>query len=259
MTVVTTHPPGEPTWVDLMTSDPDGARAFYGGLFDWTFDIGTPETFGYTMCFKGGHRVAGMGQKPPDMPMPTCWNVYLGTADVDATCEAIRQGGGTIVQPPMDIMEEGRMAFATDPTGAAFGLWQPRKHGGTQLVDEPGSFAWCELNTRDLAGAQAFLCELFGYEAREVPIPVTKYVTLHLAGHDEPIGGILQMNEHWEGVPPHWMAYFATDSTDAACERVTALGGKVCVPAFDTPYGRIAVVEDPQGGTFSLIQALPPA
>lgn len=195
MTVVTTHPPGEPTWVDLMTSDPDGARAFYGGLFDWTFDIGTPETFGYTMCFKGGHRVAGMGQKPPDMPMPTCWNVYLGTADVDATCEAIRQGGGTIVQPPMDIMEEGRMAFATDPTGAAFGLWQPRKHGGTQLVDEPGSFAWCELNTRDLAGAQAFLCELFGYEAREVPIPVTKYVTLHLAGHDEPIGGILQMNE----------------------------------------------------------------
>ena len=111
MTVVTTHPPGEPTWVDLMTSDPAGARAFYGGLFDWTFDIGTPETFGYTMCFKGGHRVAGMGQKPPDMPMPT--------RDIDSTPPAM-----TMSSPPWAILPAAKL-IASSPDAQKREIWMP--------------------------------------------------------------------------------------------------------------------------------------
>ncbi len=257
MSTITTHAPGEPTWVDLATTDRPAAQAFYAGLFDWTFEVGGPELGGYVTCFRGGKRVAGLGQLPEGSPMPVAWNLYIGTSDLDATCEAIRQGGGTIVAPPMDVAAEGRLAFATDPTGGGFGMWQPKRNTGTELVDEPGSFAWCELNTRDLGGASAFFCELFGYEAREVAIPVTKYATLHLDGADEPIGGILQMNDQWEGIDPQWSIYFATADTDASVQRVEALGGTVMVPPFDTPYGRIAVIKDPQGAIFSLIQALP--
>ncbi|MCB9561534.1 MAG: VOC family protein [Kofleriaceae bacterium] len=254
MTHVETHPPGEPTWIDLMTTDPAAARDFYAALFDWTYEIGTPETGHYTMCFRGGRAVAGIGGKPPGSPMPTAWNLYLGTADVDATCASITEGGGTIIAPPMDVLDAGRLAFATDPTGGPFGLWQSKRHTGTQVVDEPGTLCWCELNTRDLDRAAGFFDGLFGLEARDVPMPGGKYVTLHRDGAEQPVGGIMKMTEQWGETPPHWMVYLGTDDTDATAAKITTLGGKVCVPAFDTPYGRIAVVEDPQGAVFSLIQ-----
>ncbi|HYT25105.1 MAG TPA: VOC family protein, partial [Actinomycetota bacterium] len=44
MAEVKSYAPGTPSWVDLMTSDPEGARAFYGELFGWEFEIGGPET-----------------------------------------------------------------------------------------------------------------------------------------------------------------------------------------------------------------------
>jgi predicted enzyme related to lactoylglutathione lyase len=67
--------------------------------------------------------------------------------------------------------------------------------------------------------------------------------------------GILQMDHHWEGIPPHWMGYFSVDNTDAAIERAVAAGGKLQVPAFDIQYGRMAVLSDPAGANFSIIQS----
>jgi predicted enzyme related to lactoylglutathione lyase len=78
------------------------------------------------------------------------------------------------------------------------------------------------------------------------------YFTLHHG--DLTAAGVLQMNEKWVGVPPHWMPYFAVADTDASVARALALGGQVPVPPFDTPYGRMAVVNDPQGATFSIMQ-----
>ena len=66
--------------------------------------------------------------------------------------------------------------------------------------------------------------------------------------------GILQMDTNWEGIPPHWMGYFQVDNTDTAIERAVAAGGKVHVPAFDMEYGRMAVIGDPAGAVFSIIQ-----
>ena len=68
------------------------------------------------------------------------------------------------------------------------------------------------------------------------------------------VAGVMQMTKEWAGIPPHWMSYFAVENTDAAAAKVQALGGKVSVPPFDTPYGRIAVVNDPTGAVFSIIK-----
>jgi hypothetical protein len=238
-----------------MTPDLEKARMFYGALFGWKFDVGPAETGYYTMCKVGGRNVAGMGQQPKDAPNPPSWNVYFAVENVDATCARIKEHGGQVVMGPMDVMEEGRLAFCADPTGAHFGLWQPRRHGGAQVVDQHGAMTWHEVNTRQGERARDFYTAVFGLEPRKMDGMV--YWTLHKG--QKAFAGVLQMNEQWPShvpphIPPHWMNYFAVDDTDAAVKKVGELGGKVQVPPLDTPYGRMAVVSDPGGATFALIK-----
>ena len=251
MTKIDKHAPGTVTWVDLMSSNPEKARAFYAGLFGWTFEVGPAETGFYAMAKLGGANVAGVGGQPPGAQMPSAWNLYFATDDVDATVARAKELGGSLVMGPMNIMEEGRLAFLADPTGAHFGLWQARRHTGAQVIDEPGAMVWREVNTPDAAKARDFYGKLFNLEAKKLEGPM-EYWTLHRG--DQTVGGVLQMTKEWEGVPPHWMTYFAVPSADAAVQKITELGGKVSVPPFDTPYGRISVVNDPTGAVFSIVQ-----
>jgi uncharacterized protein len=163
----------------------------------------------------------------------------------------VKELGGSLVMGPMDVMEEGRLAFLADPTGAHFGVWQARRHRGAQVIDEPGAMAWREVNTPDAEKARDFYGALFGLESKKLEGPMT-YWTLHKG--EDTVGGVLQMTKEWVGVPPHWMTYFAVADADAAVKRVAELGGKVSVPPFDTPYGRISVANDPTGAVFSVVQ-----
>lgn len=255
MPKIDTHTPATPVWIDLMCDDTEQARAFYGQLFGWSFEVGPPESGPYIICFQDGARVAGIGGKPPGTPMPTAWTMYLGVVDADASVAQIREAGGAVFMGPMDVFEEGRMAIAADPTGGVFGLWQSKRHTGFQRMNDPGTFAYTELYTRDLEKAKTFFTKAFGYTP--VNMDGMPYVTLHLGADQKTVaGGIMQMDDKNfpPGVPPHWNVYFAVASTDDAVAKVTSLGGKVMAPPFDSPYGRIAVVQDPGGGTFSLIK-----
>lgn len=251
MTYINSHAAGTPAWVDLMTPDLEKARAFYGALFGWEFSVGPAEAGYYTMCRKGGRNTAGMGQLPPGNTLPPAWALYFATEDVDAACERVRQQGGQVGMGPMDVMDEGRMAICADPTGAHFGFWQPRNHKGAGVVDEHGAMTWHEVNTRQGEQARDFYSAVLLLEPRKMEGMV--YWTLHRG--EKPVAGVLQMNEQWPAdIPPHWMNYFAVDDTDAAAKRAAELGGKVHVPPFDTPYGRIAVVSDPAGATFTVMK-----
>lgn len=252
MSTIASYEPGTIGWFDLMTSDPAAARAFYTGLFGWTIEVGPPEFGGYAICSNAGRTAAGMGPTEAGSPQPPSWTIYFMTADADATAARITAHGGALIVPPMDVGDEGRMLVASDPGGAVFGAWQPRAHRGAQCAHEPGAMAWAEVNTRNSPRERAFYAAVFELEAHRLEAPGIEYWTLHRG--DETVGGVLQMDAHWpESVPPHWMAYLQVADTDAACARITELGGKVCVPPFDSPYGRIAVVEDPQGALFSLM------
>lgn len=250
------HTQGMPSWADLSTDDPAAARTFYAALFGWDYEIGGPETGHYAMATLRGRQVVGLGGKPPGVQMPSAWTVYFATDDLDATIARIKEAGGQVTMGPMQVMDAGRMAIASEPTGAVFGVWEAGQHHGAGITGEPGAFAWTEVNTRDKAKTAGFLSKVFGYEARKME--GMDYDTLHLG--DQTAGGVLQMDAHWPAdVPPHWMVYLAVEDTDAACARVKELGGKVYVPAFDTPYGRISVVEDPQGAVFSVIKMSQPS
>jgi predicted enzyme related to lactoylglutathione lyase len=153
----------------------------------------------------------------------------------------------------MDVMDFGRMAVFTDPTGAFFGVWQPGTHKGAELANEPGAFSWNELTTTDVDAAKAFYAEVFGYGAETHeggPFPYTEF---SVGGRT--IAGALPKGPHLPPeVPSHWAVYFAVADLEASVAKVKELGGSVMMDRVDSPAGPFAAVADPQGGTFLIIQ-----
>jgi predicted enzyme related to lactoylglutathione lyase len=251
----TPWPPGTPSWVDLMTTDPDSSRGFYSELFGWEFDVGGAETGFYGLASLRGKQVAGIGAMQEGMERPV-WTTYIETADVDATVQKVRDLGGEVLAGPMDVMEFGRMAVFADPTGAVTGLWQARSHIGVQLANEPGSLTWNEVMTRDYERARQFYADVFGYTYTDISGDGFQYSTIEVDG--KTVGGIGGLPaEVPEEVPAHWRVYFAVDNCDDAVDHLVKLGGSVIKPPEDMPYGRWADVADPQGGVFAVIASNP--
>lgn len=249
----TSYAPGTPNWVDLGSPDPAASAEFYAGLFGWEVEVSGPETGNYRMCLVKGRPVAGIGVA--EQPGPPYWTTYIDVDDADAAAAAVTAAGGTVVVPPFEVADFGRMAVFADPTGAAFSVWQPRSHIGAYAVNEPGALCWNELTTREPARARDFYPAVFGWTARESAMGEVTYVEW-LLGEDS-IAGMMPMDETWPaGIPSHWMVYFAVEDTDAAAARAQELGGTVSVPPTDIPIGRFSVLNDPHGAVFSVI-ALP--
>jgi uncharacterized protein len=157
-----------------------------------------------------------------------------------------------VFMPAMDVMQAGRMAVVADSTGAAFGLWQAGDHKGAGIVNEPGALTWNECMTRDYDGARKFYAEVFDYQYDDVGDGDFSYSVLHLGG--SPVGGIGELGADMPpDVPPHWMAYFAVADTDDTVTRAGELGAQVRMGPQDTPYGRLAVLQGPQGEIFAVI------
>ena len=243
---------GTPCWIDIGT-DVEPATAFYGELFGWeTRDAGPPEeTGGYGFFLKDGRLVAGYG--PQQSPGPPHWATYVCVADADETAARIAEAAGSAFMEPTDIMGAGRLGVFADPEGAVFSIWQPGDHRGSQLMGEPGSFCWNELNTRDVAGALQFYGSVFGWTSEAREMPGGNYTELRADGR--PVAGLLDMTGRVpDEVPPHWLVYFAVDDCDAAVAKVEQLGGGRIVGPFDIPPGRFALAHDPQGAHFALIR-----
>lgn len=115
---------------------------------------------------------------------------------------------------------------------------------------EPGMFCWIELATNDAAASKAFYASLFGWTAKDMPMPDGAYTMLQKDGHD--LGALYQTKE----IPPNWATYIAVENVDASAKRAGELGANVVAPPFDVmDIGRMAFVVDPQGATFALWQA----
>ena len=251
---MTSYQPGTPSWVDIGVGDFDAAMAFYGGLFGWTFEEGSEEAGGYRNALLGDKRVAGFG--PKQNPGPPFWSTYISTADVDETAAKVTAAGGSVIMPPMDVLDVGRMAIFTDDDGVFFSVWQAGTHPGAELVNEPGSLSWNELNTRNADAAKAFYSAVFGWTSETGESPTMTYTQWYRDG--DVVGGMLHMGPQIPAeVPAHWLVYFAVDGTDAAVEKVKELGGSVMVPPFDIDAGRFAVVADPEGAHFAVITLNP--
>lgn len=248
-------PVGTPCWVDLGVDDMDKARAFYGELFGWQMDPGPPEAGGYTMCLKGARSAAGVG--PKQQPeQPSAWVTYLAADDVEDAVAKVKEHGGQVLMEPMDVMEVGRMAIAVDPAGSVFGIWQAGEHHGVGIADEPGSLTWSEHMSRDWETSKQFYASVFGWEFDDMSEGEFEYAAFTVDGNTA--GGIGALTDDTpEEVPAHWRTYFHVEDVDASVTTVERLGGSVHAPPWDTPFGRMAAVQDDQGATFMLMS--PPA
>lgn len=251
-----TRPTGAPCWMDLLTSDTAGARAFYAELFGWTAGEAAEQFGGYFMFMRDGAPVAGCMPKRPGMPGtegPDTWGVYLSAEDAKTTVETALAHGASLLDGPTDIADLGVQAVIDDPAGARIGLWQARQFPGITAYNEPGAPAYFELLTRDYAGAVAFYRDVFGWDGRVVG-DTDEFRLTALQEDGETIAGIMDASLFLtEDQPNHWGMYIKVADTDAALATITALGGTVTQPAMDTPYGRLAGAADPTGARFKLV------
>jgi uncharacterized protein len=117
--------PGALSWNELNTRDLAGAKEFYGAVFGWTFednDMGEAGT--YTTINPGESMVGGilnMTERGVPEEVPAHWQVYFAVEDTDAAVEQVKQGGGDVMVPPMEV-PAGRFSILTDPHGASFAV-----------------------------------------------------------------------------------------------------------------------------------------
>ncbi|WP_432093674.1 VOC family protein [Streptomyces sp. bgisy100] len=256
--VTAPYQPGTPCWIDLVVPDQQAALDFYGELFGWAGEVGPAETGGYAVCTLRGNPVAGImsAQAMGDQPAPPpVWTTYIASADADATERAIGSGGGNVMVPAMDVMDLGRMLVAADPTGAVFGVWEPKEFFGAAIVNEPGSLIWNELNTSDVQASTAFLSSALGIETTQMEGAESYYA---ISAQGRTVGGLQPLSDQMpSGTPSHWLAYFSVEDVDGTVSKLSAAGGTVLKAPFDMVAGRMAVVADPQSAAFAVIAPKP--
>ena len=259
MAEFTSHTPGTFTWPELATTDQKAAVAFYRALLGWDINeqpIGPTEVYSM-FTLRGKETAAAYTMRPEERQTgaPPHWNLYVTVPNVDEAVKKAESLGARVFAPPFDVMDAGRMAVLQDPTGAVFQVWQPNKHIGAKVLNEPGALCWSELTTRDPKRAEAFYTALFGWTAKNsapnAAMPYTEFMNQGKAG----VGMMpmpAQMPPH---VPSYWMPYFQVADCDASTEKARQLGGTVMVPPQDIEkLGRFAVFRDPQGAVFAVFK-----
>ena len=271
---------GVPCWIDTNQPDPEAAVAFYSGLFGWEIEDAMPpgsETHYFMARLRGGD-VAGISPVPEGASPTARWDTYIWVESADETAAKVRAAGGDVVTPPLDVMDAGRTAVLSDPEGAVFCVWQPGRHRGAQVVNEPGSLNFNNLNTHDPDGAKAFYGEVFGWgtlpmgggaEAWTLPgygdhlellNPGTRERMASVgapADFVDVVATLTPLPDDHDDVGPNWSVTFATGDADATARKASELGAQILAPPFDAPWVRMTIIADPQGASFIASQFVP--
>lgn len=247
-------------WHDLNTRDVDGAKRFYGEVFNWSFDASDNGDYQHIMA--GKEMIGGIRKMRPDEPGPSNWMGYVHCDDVDAFAKRIVGAKGQLYMPPMTLPDVGRFAVAADPTGGVFAPWKnahPEEDVETDAPPNPYTFIWDELMTTDVPAAEKFYAEVFGWEAMHADFGAGDYVVFNRPGTKGPRGtprGAGGMFKSPDGMPhSFWLSYLSVPDAAAITEKAKRLGGKVVVPPKAVAkVGTFAVWADPVGGTIGVLQ-----
>ena len=250
---------GQFVWYDLLTTDVEAARRFYGQLFGWTFQEGEADgSRVYTTILLDGRPIGGIAAAADlrdGAVNSSQWISNLSVGDVDAAVADVRRLGGTVAAEPRDLPDRGRIALVRDDQGALLAL--VRSTTGDPPVDREreGGWLWTELWTRDADASVAFYRGLVGYE--DEPMAEgggSDYRVFSVRG--EPQAGLLTYA--LDAVQPNWLPYVLVDDPGALADRVEGLGGRVLLPPDPSRRnGSVAIIADPTGAALT-IQKWPP-
>ena len=253
---------GSHIWYELMTSDPDGATAFYGAVVPgWTIgqSIGGDQDYRIIGRSDGGS-AGGVLALTDDMRQHGArpiWMGYIGVDDVDGTASQIEAKGGKLLMPAFDI-PQGRIAMAADPQGNPFYIMKPIPPAGQEdgqsdvfSPDRPERISWNELSTADPVAARGFYGDVFGWTSDDF-MPMGELGEYRFFDHDGlRIGAV---NGLMPGGHPGWRYYIRVPSISKAADAVKASGGTISLEPMEVPGGDMILIgNDPQGAEFALV------
>ncbi len=246
---------GAPNWVDLSTPNIDGAVDFYGELLGWNVTTMSTPMGEYHIGKVGDHQAAGMmAQGPQLLGQPPVWSIFIHVKDIEDTLNQVEEALGHVLAAPFEIPGGALVSVIADTTGAMMSVVAGGETpDGVYFSNEPGAVCWMELLTRDLAKAAAFYADVFGWTTTTANGDGTEYTMFKLGGED--VAGMMMMPDEVPAeAPAHWAVYFTVDDCAAAAKMTDELGGRVLMPTTEIGMGRFAVLEDPQGAKFDVME-----
>jgi uncharacterized protein len=142
--------PGCVGWHELLAEDAEKAFAFYRELFGWQKGEAARDSMGaYQQFSAGGQVIGGVCTKPPIVTLPF-WLYYFNVISIKAAAERVTDGGGQILEGPVDVPGGSTVVRCADPQGAMFALMEKRKDKAIGYFErvishnrvEPGARRW---------------------------------------------------------------------------------------------------------------------
>ena len=117
-------------WHELVTKDQQKSGVFYRELLGWNLQQVDAGEFGvYTLFSNQDGDVAGMMNPTAQTPgKESYWHAYIAVEDIDHCAKQAVVLGGSVLVPPHDVPDVGRICIVTDPMGAVVHLMQPARN-----------------------------------------------------------------------------------------------------------------------------------
>lgn len=124
--------PGQVGWRELFAADGNKAFAFYRELFGWQPAAREDDPLdSYQLVAAGGRTIGGIFTKLPRAPVPF-WLYYVNVSDIAVAAARVTEGGGRVVQGPMELFDGGWIARCIDPQGAMFSMQGKSSQSGIE-------------------------------------------------------------------------------------------------------------------------------
>jgi predicted enzyme related to lactoylglutathione lyase len=249
------HHAGKIIWVDLVTPNLAGAEKFYSGLFGWSFQELHSGSKNYAVAMFEGRPVAGIfeGVAPAGAQRQSSWLSFIA-GDVDAAKNITVAQGGKVLSEPHAYARRGRQAVFADPQGAVFAVLASSSGDPPDVLAAPGEWIWSSLIATDPGADAAFYQTLFGYDVFDAGGD-DGAEHLILSTDEYARASVNAMPEAGPHHHPHWLNFVRVLDTVQMSAKASALGGRVLVePRVDRHGGRVAVVADPSGAPFGLLE-----
>ena len=257
MTATLTYTLGKFVWRELFTRDKAAAKAFYGGLFGWTFeDKPMGPDWSYTLVNAGGVQIAGI-MDLADLPgggeqVPPHWASYVSVADVDAAKDRAVARGAKLLSDCMDIPGVGRFAVIQDQQGAVLQLFRSANGDPEDRLPKDHEFCWETLSTSAPEAALPFYQDVVGWGTEPMGPETTLFTRKKADGSTESLASV---GRSQEGQPSFWCPFVGVASIDATLAKVPGLGGQVIFGRQPIPeVGAFAILQDPTGAMLFLFE-----
>ena len=250
--------PGGPAWVQLLTHEQRRATAFYAHLFHWTTRPHRWQSSTVPILARAGQPF-GRIWPLEDVDGPTSeWACFWPVPDIGSAAQAARAAGGRTMVEPYDLLGLGPTAVVGDASDHAVPIMAPAGADGETSGERgqtgegqtgEGQVAFCESLSAEPAETARFLAAVTGYTADQ-PDGIHHQVLLRAGAQVRAVVS-LRGRKSARG----WMPYVRVTDVDRTASRARKLGGAILAPPTNRAgLGRVAVLADPAGAAFGVVE-----